>query len=253
MKLKIHCSECTFEQDIDPNLSEFQRITVTNDGIYPLVCSRKHKTTTLLQSHAFEVLFQIGMTAIVDGYYREAISSFAASLERFHEFTARVLARTHGTPESTIEETWNEMRSQSERQYGAYLMLWAATFKSAPPMIGRMRPKQIEGNASLKENWTEYRNEVIHKGRIPSYLEATSYGNLVYTHISSMLDALKNRYMEGIQAELSRESHARHTKAIKEYPDFKTSFMAMPTALSWVYDQGQVSFVDALEFVKRNN
>jgi hypothetical protein len=32
------------------------------------------------------VLFDIGANAVVDGYYREAITSFSASLERFYEY-----------------------------------------------------------------------------------------------------------------------------------------------------------------------
>ena len=44
-------------------------------------CSRSHETTAILQEQKFEILFDIGAHAILDGYYREAVSSFTSSLE----------------------------------------------------------------------------------------------------------------------------------------------------------------------------
>lgn len=52
------------------------------------------------------MLFEIALNAIVDGYQREAVSSFAASIERFYEFAIRVLTRTSQVPRDIIESAW---------------------------------------------------------------------------------------------------------------------------------------------------
>jgi hypothetical protein len=52
----------------------------------------------------FEVLFDLAANAIVDGYYREAIASFAASLERFFEFFVHVACLKQGVEEDVFEK-----------------------------------------------------------------------------------------------------------------------------------------------------
>lgn len=56
-------------------------------------CSHGHKTTTIVQNPKYEILFDIGANAIVDGYYREAVSSFTSSLERFYEYSIKILCK----------------------------------------------------------------------------------------------------------------------------------------------------------------
>jgi hypothetical protein len=60
---------------------EISTVEFTDDGLYEATCPKGHKSITILQQRKFEILFDIGIYAINDGYYREAISSFTASLE----------------------------------------------------------------------------------------------------------------------------------------------------------------------------
>jgi hypothetical protein len=77
-----------------------------DNGLYYMQCPLGHKTVTCLQEQKFEVLFDMGIYAIVDGYYREAVSAFAAALERFHEFFIAVICNKHGIPQEIFEKTW---------------------------------------------------------------------------------------------------------------------------------------------------
>ncbi len=77
------------------------------------------------------MLFEIALNAISDEYYREAVSSFAASVERFFEFALRVILSKTKTPPSIVEAGWAKVASQSERQFGAYVFLYATTFGEA--------------------------------------------------------------------------------------------------------------------------
>ena len=46
----------------------------------------------------FELLFELGINALIDGYPREAVSSFASALERFYEFFCQVAALALSIP-----------------------------------------------------------------------------------------------------------------------------------------------------------
>lgn len=81
MRLLIPCMKCL--QELERPDEWFGRVEFRDDGCYEVVCRRGHSTVTLLQEEKYEVLFEIGVNAILDGYYREAVASFAASLERF--------------------------------------------------------------------------------------------------------------------------------------------------------------------------
>jgi hypothetical protein len=64
---------------------------ITADFTCTLLCPRGHSERWAIANPHFEVLFDMGALAILDGYYREAISAFAASVERFQEFYIRAV------------------------------------------------------------------------------------------------------------------------------------------------------------------
>ncbi|WP_238149350.1 hypothetical protein [Arsenophonus endosymbiont of Aleurodicus floccissimus] len=70
---------------------EFRTVEFKNDGRYEITCQNGHSSITFLQQQKFEILFDIGACAIIDGYYREAVSSFTSALERFYEFFIKVV------------------------------------------------------------------------------------------------------------------------------------------------------------------
>ncbi len=67
-----------------------QRVELLDGNNYTFTCENGHKQTVLLQQQKFEMLFEVGANAILDGYYREAVSSFASSLERAYQFFSTV-------------------------------------------------------------------------------------------------------------------------------------------------------------------
>lgn len=69
-----------------------------DDGLYKVACPRGHVTVTAIQEQKFEVLFDLGAMALLDGYTREAVSSMAASLECFFEYYVLAISLKHGIP-----------------------------------------------------------------------------------------------------------------------------------------------------------
>jgi len=193
MRLLMICMECsTASGQPNAHFAEFR-----DDSRYEHTCSNGHRTTTILQQQRFEILFEIGAHAILDGYYREAVSSFTSSLERFYEFAIRVFLDNASCPDTVVQECWKRVSSQSERQLGAFIVLWAATFKTTPNL--------------LPQKSVELRNDVIHKGRIPTRDMVIKYGVAVLEVLRTQISAIQSQFPNEVQrATLSHLSGSRN-------------------------------------------
>ncbi|MBK7230394.1 MAG: hypothetical protein IPH97_16350 [Ignavibacteriales bacterium] len=155
-------------------------VELNNDNIHEFVCPKGHRTFTQLQEQKFQILFDIASMALNDGYTKEAVSSYSSSLERFLEYYILVISLRNSVSLDDFTRTWKQMGNQSERQLGAYFIL-------------RLQE-------SKPTNWDEkkasFRNNVVHKGYIPSSEEAIEYGQYVLTFIRSMLKELNDTSKE---------------------------------------------------------
>jgi hypothetical protein len=188
MLLDLICFDCLKDQ-IDkgvPHTSPGQQILtpyepVNNSGIYKVNCSNGHNATTVIDNIDFEILFEYGINAIADGYYREAVSTLTSAMERYFEFFIKTILRTSQSDFSKIDKTWKNISSQSERQLGAYIISYSQNFGEDPLLL----------NANKD---VPFRNSVIHKGYIPTKEEAVEYGNSVLLIIETSLIKLKNMF-----------------------------------------------------------
>jgi hypothetical protein len=182
MRLPLVCSKCMAE-DV-ATARPIAVVTFCDDGYYEVSCPKGHTSVTILQQQKFEVLFDIGAYALVDGYYREAVSSFTSSFERFYEFFIRASLLEKGRDEKVINESWKYIANQSERQYGAFIFLYTTEFGKSPLLPNNKR--------------TEFRNDVIHKGKIPTRCEAIDYGQATLDIIRPILHEVKEKYPNGV-------------------------------------------------------
>jgi len=182
MKLLIPCMKCL--QEYGQPTGEFCRVEFCDDGRYEITCSHGHETITVLQQQKFEVLFDIGAHAIIDGYYREAVSSFTSSLERFYEFSIRTFMEKSESSDAVCQSCWKTISNQSERQLGAFIFLWAYCLGESPEL--------------LSNSQINFRNEVIHKGKIPTRHEALEYGNAILEVLRPKMRLLQQRFPEEV-------------------------------------------------------
>lgn len=191
MKLPIFCFQCIENKTVPLSNSSF--VEVRDDGLYNMICIHNHVSLIALQQQNFEILFDVGANAIIDGYYREAVSSFTASLERFYEFYIKVIALKNGVSEENFAESWKPVSRQSERQLGAFIYLYTIENKRSPIILGTKK--------------VEFRNEVIHKGKIPEKIEAIRYGDDVLQLILPILEDLKTRYQKEVNKTVFQHVH----------------------------------------------
>lgn len=182
MRLLVPCMQCF--QEFGKPTEELSHVEFRDDGRYEIKCSFGHETATVLQQQKFEVLFDIGAYAILDGYYREAISSFTSSLERFYEFSLRVFLENDSKSDELFQNCWKKVANQSERQLGAFIFLWASKFNETPEL--------------LPNSQISFRNDVIHKGKIPTRTEAIRYGNAILDVLRPKILAIRDKFPEEV-------------------------------------------------------
>lgn len=199
MKIIVRCPECGSDE-------EAALLEIGNENLHQVKCDKGHESFLVITQHKHEVLFEVGSYAIVDGYYREAISSFSASLERYYEFFIKVLSV--GLSSSEFQKVWKQVASQSERQLGGYLFIYLNVFRTSPEI--------------LSQPLVKLRNSVIHKGHIPNRAEAVKFGKAVAKIINdgcNLLHRTKKSEIEEIirQAICPNNSSNYPTKILHSY------------------------------------
>lgn len=182
MKLPLICAKCMQENIVKPRITAI--VELKDDGRYEITCRKGHSSITFLQQQKFEILFDIGAYAIVDGYYREAVSSFTSALERFYEFFIKVVCISKNIDWIKTLEAWKEVSNQSERQLGAFIFLHLQETGNKPIL--------------LCNNKIKLRNEVIHKGKIPSKDQSIDYGQAILDVVRPLLKKLKENYSNAV-------------------------------------------------------
>jgi hypothetical protein len=188
LKIEITCNICSNNKlEAKSSFVQYSRLcSVRDDGIYEFECPEGHRSKTVLRTPKHEVLFAIASNALLDGYLRESIASFAASLERFYEFAIRVICRSKSISQQDVDKCWTAVSKQSERQLGAFAMLWFVEMGD-PPVL-------------LPNKMVELRNQVIHQGKVPTYQQCIQFGQTVVNVISpiecKMLDKFADSHKD---------------------------------------------------------
>ncbi len=194
MRLEFYCWKC-------PKGTPGRRVTAAfnESGYYSFTCAHGHVHDIVTGSMLFELLAETAMQAIVDGYYRDAIASFAASYERALQFYIDVVARARATSPATFDATWKLVSSQSERQIGMYAGVYLLENNAVPPL--------------LAQKHVAFRNRVIHQGYLPSEAEAVLFGQAVVDLLQPLLNAMMHRYTPHIEALIAAQTAKATTAA----------------------------------------
>ena len=211
--MSAYCEDCEEEakkrgekylDNLPPN---FIPIELNEDGVYSFQCTNGHVKWTFLQEQLFQILFDLGVLAISDSYTREAVSSFASSLERFYEFIIKLILLSDNVPEDKITNYWKVISKQSERQFGAYLGLFIYKFKQVPPI--------------LDNSWVKFRNDVLHNGKIPPEKITLDYGQTIADLVIDILLFLKDFFKESVSKIIHRVYKYNSNEFMMKNPQIK--------------------------------
>lgn len=124
------------------------------------------------------------MHAIIDGYFREAITTFASALGRFCEACIDILLIARSIAKEGRGGTWKQVNGASERQFGAFIYLHQALIGSSAP--------------TLPKSMIELRNQVVHKGKIPARVDAVNFGGQVQQILKAVIATMHLNFQEAI-------------------------------------------------------
>ncbi len=230
MRIFLTCMKC-FAEAGKPS-EEYSSAHLEDSGLYHMKCSAGHETITCLQQMKFEVLFDLGLYAIVDGYHREAVTSFTSALERFFEFYVYVRCLQMEISDEIYTAAWKQIANQSERQLGAFIFIHTLSTKRSPALL------------SSKE--VEFRNSVIHKGKIPSHTEAMEYGEKVFAILQSTLDDLR----KDAASEIERAVMHHISEQKQSITNQNVAFMSIGTLVSLNRADRQPTLKEWVEMLK---
>lgn len=234
MKLNyIICPTCV-DQDAERKYV-VKGFELRDDLVFAGACPAGHQIAIVYSNPKFEILFTMGAKALIDGYGREAVSSFAVAIERFHEFCTKVFCAHFEVSSKSYLSAWKFVSSQSERQLGAFYFLYLAHFKEEPP---------------FEKKRVEFRNDITHKGSIPTLAAAADYGEYAFNYITSVLQKMKPAMDVKIQQRLTEDAAAVSAK-IPEGTYQETHNMSTLIGMTDPTKFGKRSFGEALSKEKR--
>jgi hypothetical protein len=173
----VPCSKCdtTFHHGIPKSVV---MVTPYLEGpLYKLRCSAGHEALVQLGNPKHEILFQMGAYALLDGIYRDAVSTFASSLEEFWEFSFQVIAASRGVQPLPVPRVRGGHKVRFENS-------WREVLKTEPPVL-------------TSEEY-EIRNRIMHEGYVPTEGEAFDFGNKILVRITPAMQTLRLRLQEAV-------------------------------------------------------
>lgn len=232
MKLLVQCPLCRFswnrksEEEKKKNLfgGGIAYLIVSNpdDNILTIDCNRMHISVVYFTNKKFDLLFESGLNAINDLYFREAVATLASALERFYEYSIKIMINDLNP--NLVQDSWKNIANQSERQLGAFIFLYLREFKKSPLL--------------LPNKMTEFRNKVIHKGYFPNRLETIEFSEAILEIINEnylTLNAFKNKDIQDYEIILKKEFRNLANAKIeieKKYFKDKNTWQVVPRPFS---------------------
>lgn len=162
MKIRHYCTKCkNYEHE---EIISIQ--SIPQDFIVRVKCKEGHNQIIYLTNPLYSLLFDNSIIALKSNNYRACIFEAASALERFFEHAIRILIIPHkeiGNMEKVKQynAAWKLIKNMSERQLGAFIMLFQKTTNQTPVL--------------LSEKLISLRNNTIHKGYLPTEEEALQF------------------------------------------------------------------------------
>lgn len=161
-----------------PICSQENIVVINENRLIEMRCTNNHSYRIWVQSHLSELLFDRACLFLINGYYREAVFNFYASLERFREFFVKFFLLKKNIADDQIKYFLKEISGNSENQYGAYLHAFTSE-------------NLQEIGVNEKNTIRAGRNPVIHKGHFSNEEECKKYGDNIFKLIKHDYSYLK--------------------------------------------------------------
>ena len=195
----MECIKNSMNNKTLPESDNYISAELTDNLIMKGSCKYGHESFFIIQNPKFEILFDLGIISLLDGYTREAVSSLVASYERFIEFASEIFMIKYIKDSNLPFELFKKYKL-SERQIGIFAGLYTIIFKELPP--------------KMSDQNTKFRNDVIHNGKIPTEAEVNSFGEGIVSFVNPILNKIKSELSEELM-QYTNKSIMNRTQTIK--------------------------------------
>jgi len=130
MKIRFQCNSCP---QINNKANTHVELPITDKLYYEFECKQGHFNKVMLRNNKFDLIFESGLHALIDGYSREAATSFSVSLERYYEYVINILLVCNNNLEFELMEKFKKDVKLSERLFGVFCTMYLLTFKKIIP------------------------------------------------------------------------------------------------------------------------
>ena len=159
MRIPFPCDKC------GPESRSWAFAEVNDSGVFQGSCSNGHEVRYRLSYEApHELLLDAGALAMLDEYYRESVSSFAAALEQSFEFYVEASMVAAGIDGAAIKKLLSVNRFD-QRRAG---MVSASYLRDTGLPFPYLESKRME-----------FRNRVIHNASWPTREETMEFADYV--------------------------------------------------------------------------
>lgn len=224
MKVWLTCHKCS--EELGNGLLASYRVDIIDSHLHEFTCVKGHKNRYYLQTIKYQLIFESSFRALVEGYYLEAVLGFTASLERFFEFFCKFACHKHGLDAQEFKKIWKQVSNQSERQYGTFLFLY-----------GIEEMHCFDYKLFEMDKQKTFRNDVIHKGYLPTEDETVDYGERVFKLIVAVSVGIARKDAEYFHRFAGTELGADHDFCRKN-PDVMP--MGISSLLGMTYDPNRL-------------
>lgn len=164
MKISHYCHICNASGTF--TLEDIFFEIIPQDLILDAKCSKGHSSLIRLSNPIYTLLFDNAIKAYCTKNYRGCIFEASSALERFYEQVIRLLLIGKNNLENKelikkYYSAWKVIKNQSERQMGAFIMLFFNLTHKNPLLIS--------------DKLVSLRNNTIHKGYFPIESEAFNF------------------------------------------------------------------------------
>lgn len=161
----VCCMRCQQERVLNQSPLEFYKVLAQTDKPIVFECLNGHKNLVYFQINRAEALLEQGLESFINHNYRDSIANFSSGLERLYELTIFVILRESGLSEELICLCRQFLKRRSERELGAFVVLYACRFGHSPL-----------GNQKDFESRVRVRNDLVHNGDLPGKEKARKFG-----------------------------------------------------------------------------
>lgn len=170
MKLPLICAKCMQENIVKPRITAI--VELKDDGRYEITCRKGHSSITFCNNKSLKYFWYWRLR---NRWWVLSRSGFVIyfCFRKILRVFIKVVCISKNIDWIKTLEAWKEVSNQSERQLGAFIFLHLQETGNKPIL--------------LCNNKIKLRNEVIHKGKIPSKDQSIDYGQAILDVVRPLL------------------------------------------------------------------